>query len=103
MDENDRISGHTTDVRERAVLDNLQANIIKGHARGKFAALFLHFEDAVEAHTTITNLLPLVKSASTHLWEVEAFHSGLGGGTPYVGIGLSHAGSTTPSGRQVAA
>jgi Dyp-type peroxidase family len=92
MDENDQISGHTTDVRERAVLDNLQANIIKGHARGMFAALFLHFEDAVEAHTTITNLLPLVKSASTHLWEVEAFHSGLVGGTPYVGIGLSQKG-----------
>ncbi|WP_285659446.1 peroxidase [Actinomycetospora sp. NBRC 106375] len=92
MDENDQISAHTTDVRERAVLDNLQANIIKGHARGTFAALFLNFQDAAEAHATIADLLPLVKSASTHLWEVEAFHSGLGGGTPYVGVGLSQKG-----------
>jgi Dyp-type peroxidase family len=81
-----------TNDQDRALLDNLQANVLTGHVREHFAAWFLSFADAAEARAFLSALAEIVKSAHSALWERAAFHAGLGGGTPYVGVALSKAG-----------
>ena len=74
------------------MLDELQPNIVKAHVRDYLFVLFLHFGDQAEAKAFLGALVPLMKSAKSHLQEVEAHKSGGAPGTPYVGVGLTHAG-----------
>jgi len=72
-----------------AILDDLQANIIKAHVRDHLSMLFLCFWDSAEAKTFLTSITPLIKSAKTHLAEVDSFKATKSGGSPYVGLGLT--------------
>jgi Dyp-type peroxidase family len=71
------------------MLDELQPNIVKAHVRDHLSVLFLGFGDAGEAKAFLKALAGLMKSAKTHLEEVEAFKAGSSGGTTYVGLGLT--------------
>jgi Dyp-type peroxidase family len=72
-----------------SMLDELQPNIVKAHVRDHLSVLFLTFGDADEARVFLRSLAGLMKSARTHLEEIEAFKTTKTGGTPYVGVGLS--------------
>jgi Dyp-type peroxidase family len=74
------------------LLDELQPNILKGHVRDHLSVVFLHFDRQDEARTFLGDLVQLMKSARTHLEEVEAFKTSGASGTPYVGVGLTAAG-----------
>ncbi|PSJ30561.1 peroxidase [Streptosporangium nondiastaticum] len=81
------------------MLQNLQANILKGHVREHLHILLLQFgqgtEGTAEARAFLTGLAPLVKSAKTHLQEVKAFKENGpndASDVPYVGVGLTFAG-----------
>ena len=78
------------------MLQNLQPNILKGHVRDRLHILVLQFTDSdegkAEARGFLTGLLPLMKSAKTALEEADAFNRNGTPGTPYVGVGLTHAG-----------
>jgi Dyp-type peroxidase family len=77
---------------DRTMLDNLQANIIKGHTRDFLTLLFLSFGDAKSGRDFVRALSPLVKSAQQHLDEIQNFKDNDVPGTPYVGVGLTAAG-----------
>jgi Dyp-type peroxidase family len=85
------------------MLQNLQPNILKAHVRDSLHLLFLSFGDQTEGRQLLTDLMPMVKSAHTHLQEVKAFKENGTPGTPYVGVGISQAGyaalgiATTPA------
>jgi Dyp-type peroxidase family len=72
-----------------AVLDELQANIVKAHVRDHLSVLFLSFGDAAEAKAFLSAVTPLIKSAKTHLVEVDSFKDNGNQGTSYVGLGLT--------------
>jgi len=72
-----------------AILDDLQANIVKAHVRDHLSVLFLNFTDAADAKKFLAALAPLVKSAKSHLAEVDSFKLSGNPGTPYVGVGLT--------------
>jgi Dyp-type peroxidase family len=74
------------------MLDELQPNILKGHVRDHLSVLFLHFDDQADAKGLLGALVPLMKSAKTHLQEVEAFNTTGTKGTTYVGVGLTKTG-----------
>ncbi|WP_410654046.1 Dyp-type peroxidase [Amycolatopsis sp. lyj-112] len=74
------------------MLEELQPNILKAHARDHFSALFLRFTEVGSARPFLSSLVPLMKSAKTHLTEVDQFKAGGVKGSPYVGIGLTAAG-----------
>lgn len=74
------------------MLEELQPNILKAHARDHFSALFLRFSEAPDAMRFLASLVPLMKSAKTHLTEVERFKTEGVKGSPYVGTGLTAAG-----------
>ncbi len=74
------------------MLDQLQPNILKAHARDHFSALFLRFSESASAKKFLAALVPLMKSAKTHLTEVERFKTEGAKGSPYVGTGLTAAG-----------
>ena len=57
------------------MLEELQPNILKAHARDHFSALFLRFSEPGSAMKFLASLVPLMKSAKTHLTEVERFKS----------------------------
>ncbi|WP_435154841.1 Dyp-type peroxidase [Amycolatopsis sacchari] len=86
------LSWKTADGDAATMLEELQPNILKAHVRDHLSVLFLGFGDAAEARTFLGAVAGLMKSARTHLEEVEAFKSGSGGGTPYVGVGLTASG-----------
>ncbi|MEV2194644.1 hypothetical protein AB0I02_27180 [Streptomyces phaeochromogenes] len=75
-----------------AMLDDLQSNILKPCVREHLHILLLGFTDSPEARAFLNALASKVKPVSTHLREVDTFKSGGVGGTPYVGVGLTHAG-----------
>ncbi|HVW43437.1 MAG TPA: Dyp-type peroxidase [Amycolatopsis sp.] len=77
------------------MLDELQPNIVKAHVRDHLSVLFLGFSDAGEAKTFLRSVAGLMKSAKTHLQEVEDFKTTGSGGTAYVGVGLTAAGYAT--------
>ena len=81
---------------EQSLLDNLQPNIIKPHTREILTMLFVRFDDQAQAKAVLKALSKgpgaLMKSASKHIAEVQAFHDSGTPGTPYVGIGLSKTG-----------
>lgn len=76
------------------MLDNLQANILTPHVRDHLRVLFLNLGDALAARTFLAALVEqdLVKSARTHLAELDAFEAAQVPGSPYVGVALSRAG-----------
>jgi Dyp-type peroxidase family len=78
------------------MLQNLQANILKGHVRDHLHILLLQFgegeEGTAEAREFLTRLAPLVKSAKTQLQELEEHRLNRTPGTPYVGVGLTKIG-----------
>ncbi|WP_158895516.1 Dyp-type peroxidase [Amycolatopsis anabasis] len=71
------------------MLNELQPNILKPHVRDHLSVLFLRFDDPAAGRTFLKALVPLMKSARTQLEETEAFKSGKGRATPYVGLGLA--------------
>ncbi len=81
-----------------AMLDELQPNILKGHARDHLTLLFLRFDDSGAARAFVRGLVvaasgrPLMKSAKTHLEEIARFKATGAPGTAYVGLGLTAAG-----------
>lgn len=81
------------DGEQAAMLDDLQPNILKGHARDFLTLLFLRFgEDADEAIDLLYCLGGIMKSAHEHLREVKRFKSEGRPGSAYVGVGLTAAG-----------
>ena len=79
-----------------AMLDELQPNIIKAHAREFLKVLFLRFDDQTAARNFLrrlsTSTPPLMKSAKAHLLEVKIFKQTGRKGTPYVGVGITATG-----------
>ncbi len=77
------------------MLDQLQPNILKGHTRDIFTAIFVKFHDRGQAASLLAELstdgiVPaLMKSANTHLNEIQAFKQMKTPGTSYVGVGLT--------------
>lgn len=92
------ISWISADGDDAAMLDSLQPNILKPHAREIFTALFVKFHDRTQAVSLLRELATdgivpaLMKSALTHLAEVREFKATGTTGTPYVGVGLTAAG-----------
>ncbi|GAB3739534.1 Dyp-type peroxidase [Amycolatopsis oliviviridis] len=74
------------------MLDELQPNILKAHSRDHFSALFLRFSEEKSAKKFLASLVPLMKSAKTHLTEVDRFKAEGVKGSPYVGVGLTATG-----------
>ncbi|MCT9931024.1 hypothetical protein N5079_12430 [Planotetraspora sp. A-T 1434] len=80
------------DADTKAMLDNLQPNILQAHVREHLSVLFFHFTDGPDGRRFLHALVPLMKSARKHLEEIRAFDKSGTGGTPYVGVGISKAG-----------
>jgi Dyp-type peroxidase family len=75
-----------------AMLSQLQPNIVKGHVREHLRILLVQFSDKAEGRAFLKAVGGKVKSAKTHLQEVEKFAADGTPGTPYVGVGLTFAG-----------
>ncbi|WP_043634421.1 Dyp-type peroxidase [Nonomuraea candida] len=83
----------TLDADTKAMLDNLQPNILRAHVREHLSVLFVRFNDAAEGRAFLRRVATTkMKSARRHLEEVRDFATGRRRGTPYVGIGISKAG-----------
>lgn len=81
------------DADTRAMLDNLQPNILRAHVREHLSVLFVRFNDVAEGRTFLRDVAATrMKSARRQLEEVRAFNRTGRGGSPYVGIGISKAG-----------
>ncbi|GAA4552933.1 Dyp-type peroxidase [Pseudonocardia xishanensis] len=80
------------DAATEEALDALQANILSGHVRECFLALFLHFTDAAEGRAFLRSAAPLVKSHTVQRWESAAFKVGLPVRPTWVGVALAAAG-----------
>jgi Dyp-type peroxidase family len=89
-------SWQTAGLDDRRMLDGLQPNILKAHVREFLTVLFLRFDQAAAGRTFLRALTqgakPLLKSARTHLEEVQAFDTLKRKGSTYVGVGLTAAG-----------
>lgn len=83
----------TLDADTKAMLDNLQPNILRAHVREHLSVLFVRFNDAAEGKAFLRHVATTkMKSAREHLQEVRDFNAKGSRGTPYVGIGISKAG-----------
>ncbi|MEV0619046.1 Dyp-type peroxidase [Nonomuraea sp. NPDC050404] len=83
----------TLDADTKAMLDNLQPNILRAHVRDHLSVLFVRFNDVAEGKAFLRRIATTkMKSARKHLQEVRDFAAGRRRGTPYVGIGISKAG-----------
>ncbi|MEV0820776.1 Dyp-type peroxidase [Nonomuraea rubra] len=83
----------TLDADTKAMLDNLQPNILRAHVREHLSVLFVRFNDVAEGRAFLRWVASTkMKSARKHMQEVRDFAAGRGRGTPYVGIGISKAG-----------
>ncbi|RCG29711.1 peroxidase [Sphaerisporangium album] len=80
------------DADTRAMLDNLQPNILQAHVREHLAVLFLQFGDGAGGRRFLREVAALMKSARRHFEEVRAFNASKAPGTPYVGVGISRLG-----------
>ncbi|MGN9846002.1 Dyp-type peroxidase [Nonomuraea sp. H19] len=81
------------DADTKAMLDNLQPNILRAHVREHLSVLFVRFNDAAEGRAFLRYLATTkMKSARKHLEEVRDFAARGRRGTPYVGVGISKAG-----------
>ncbi|MEV5412227.1 hypothetical protein AB0K60_25760 [Thermopolyspora sp. NPDC052614] len=77
------------DEDTKAMLDNLQPNILQAHVRDHMSILFVRFGDADGGRRFLRSLVPLMKSARTHLEEVRGHRESKAPGTVYVGVGIS--------------
>jgi Dyp-type peroxidase family len=83
----------TLDADTKAMLDNLQPNILRAHVREQLSVLFIRFNDVAEGKAFLRRLATTkMKSARKHLEEVRDFAARGRRGTPYVGVGISRAG-----------
>jgi Dyp-type peroxidase family len=83
----------TLDADTKAMLDNLQPNILRAHVREHLSVLFVRFNNVAEGKAFLRQLATTrMKSAREHLKEVRDFGAGRRRGTPYVGVGISKAG-----------
>ncbi|MEV7964905.1 hypothetical protein AB0O34_02860 [Sphaerisporangium sp. NPDC088356] len=82
----------TLDADTKAMLDNLQPNILQAHVREHMSVLFIGFGDGADAKRFLRDLVPLMKSARRHLEEVREFNRSKAAGTSYVGVGISKLG-----------
>ncbi|MEV1178033.1 Dyp-type peroxidase [Nonomuraea sp. NPDC049784] len=83
----------TLDADTKAMLDNLQPNILRAHVREHLSVLFVRFNDVKEGRAFLRHVATTkMKSARKHLEEVRDFGAKGRRGTPYVGIGISKAG-----------
>lgn len=80
------------DADTRAMLDNLQPNILQAHVRESMSLLLVNFGDGQDGRRFLRSLVPLMKSARKHLEEVRDFGRAKKPGTPYVGVGISKLG-----------
>ncbi|MEW9533281.1 Dyp-type peroxidase [Microbispora sp. NPDC049125] len=80
------------DADTKAMLDNLQPNILQAHVREHLSLLLVSFGDKADGRRFLRGLVPLMKSARKHLEEVRSFNRARTPGTPYVGVGISKAG-----------
>lgn len=75
---------------DAAMLDNLQPNILKPHTRDFLAILFLRFTNAAAGRGFLREITPWMKSARTHLAEIQRFKADkTQPGSPYLGVGLT--------------
>lgn len=88
---NSTIPWKTPTPDDKAMLENLQPNILKPHTRDFMSILFLKFDGEEAGRSFLRQLVAQMKSAIDHLQEVDAFHNSQGQqlGTPYVGLGLT--------------
>jgi len=86
------ISWETATGDDLTMLNELQPNIVRAHVRDSLSILFLQFANQADARAFLVSLVPLMKSALTHLIEVKRFKTLGIRGTPYVGVGLSKKG-----------
>ncbi|WP_327590140.1 Dyp-type peroxidase [Nonomuraea sp. NBC_00507] len=83
----------TLNADTKAMLDNLQPNILRAHVREHLSVLFVRFNDVPEGRAFLRHIATTkMKSARKHLEEVREFAARGRPGTPYVGIGISKAG-----------
>ncbi|TMR07843.1 Dyp-type peroxidase [Nonomuraea turkmeniaca] len=83
----------TLNADTKAMLDNLQPNILRAHVREHLSVLFVRFNNVAEGRAFLRHIATTrMKSARKHLEEVREFAARGRPGTPYVGIGISKAG-----------
>jgi Dyp-type peroxidase family len=83
----------TLNADTKAMLDNLQPNILRAHVREHLSVLFVRFNDVAEGKAFLRHIATTkMKSARKHLEEVRDFAARGRRGTPYVGVGISKAG-----------
>lgn len=75
-----------------AMLNQLQANILKGHVREHLQILLVSFADEAAGRAFLRQVATKVKSARKHLGEAERFAATGVGGSTYVGVGITFAG-----------
>ena len=82
------------------MLDDLQPNILRAHARDYLTVLFVRFGTAAAGRTFLRSVAkppaggPLMKSARKHLQEIAQFNANGTPGTAYVGVGITSVGYT---------
>ncbi|MFD9946427.1 Dyp-type peroxidase [Nonomuraea sp. NPDC059023] len=77
----------------KAMLDNLQPNILRAHVREYLTVLFVRFNDVAEGKRFLRHVATThMKSARKHLEEIRSFSRERRPGSAYVGIGISKAG-----------
>jgi len=74
---------------EKALLADLQGNILKGHGRKQTKNMFLQFGNATDGRSFIKQAASLVVSAQKQLQDADAFKKGGADGGPVVFILLS--------------
>ena len=81
---------------DKAMLENLQPNILKAHTREFLSMFFVRFADQAKGRAFLRALsvpsAKFLKSALDHLGEVAAFKASGTPGTPYFGVGLTKPG-----------
>ncbi|MCF7549911.1 peroxidase [Pseudonocardia sp. WMMC193] len=82
----------TLDPATEEALDTLQANILSGHVRERFLALFVHFGDAADGCAFLRALAPMIKPYAVQRWETAAFKAHLPIRPVWVGAALSASG-----------
>jgi deferrochelatase/peroxidase EfeB len=75
-----------------AMLDDLQANILKAHARDHLTMLFLRFADAAAGRHFLRDVAVRMKTAREHLLEVVEYQATGKPGHAFVGAGLTASG-----------
>ncbi|KCZ56064.1 Dyp-type peroxidase [Hyphomonas chukchiensis] len=92
IDLNRSLAWTSANAAENAMLDDLQANILKGHGRLHTANAFFKFDNADDGRAFLGGLASSVTSASKQLQETVAFRQKGTPGDPVLLVFLTHAG-----------